>query len=433
MFAITRIPLIISLPVALAFAGCAGEGAVEMGGVAGLHNHHLHEAMPNNFPIKNESGKAATYSTAGRVDTDNAFFTPQGLNGRSCGSCHTPEDGWTISATTLQTRFEQTGGLDPVFNLLDADRPTAFANMDALRAATVDERRAAFSQLLQGKFIRRQAVAATWEFEVVDVSDPFGVSTPLALQFFRRSMPTANFRNHTVSWDSGNTSGTDMHAGLSRQARGNITGAQQGLAPANETVVQDIVNYEKQLSHAQISYGDLRLDEGGAKGGPENLSRQPLVAGRFDIYDAWIGHNNAVKGQIARGQELFNNGKDGRSCRGCHSAANDGQSATGGLFNIGASRPEFATPDMAIFTLRHKLTGELRRTTDGGRGWKTGLWNDLERFKTPSLRGVGSRGGYLHNGTAKTLMDVVVHYERALGFSFTAEERDDLVAFLNAL
>lgn len=77
--------------------------------------------------------------------------------------------------------------------------------------------------------------------------------------------------------------------------------------------------------------------------------------------------------------------------------------------------------------------GAAKETTDGGRGWRSGKWADLNKFKTPSLRGVGSRGEYFHNGIAKSLTDVVVHYEQHLGFSFSDAERRDLVAFLQAL
>jgi cytochrome c peroxidase len=61
------------------------------------------------------------------------------------------------------------------------------------------------------------------------------------------------------------------------------------------------------------------------------------------------------------------------------------------------------------------------------------LWADLDRFKTPSLRGVAARPPYFHNGIAKSLRDVVIHYEIALGFKFTEQERQDLVAFMEAL
>ena len=85
--------------------------------------------------------------------------------------------------------------------------------------------------LLQGKFTRQINVPPLAEFDVIGVHDPFGVGTTSTFWFFRRAMPTANFRNHTFSWDGANTVGTDLHAGLASQARGNITGAQQGMAP----------------------------------------------------------------------------------------------------------------------------------------------------------------------------------------------------------
>lgn len=413
-----------------AAGGCAGGAEVEELGAYQM------SSMPNNHPVANVNGFASTYSTAGSVNLTGPFFTAQGTNGRSCGSCHVFEDGWTISAETLQSRFDQTGGLDPVFNLMDADRPNAFPSNDALRNATIEERRAAFTMLLQGKFTRRIAVPSNAEFEVTAVQDPFGVGTTSLFWFFRRSMPTTNFRNHIVSWDGVNTVLLDLHAGLSRQARSNITGAQQAPS-ANEFTVQEIVSYEKALSHAQIIYTGVgrldRLDENGGRGGPVFLSLQSILSGRFDLYDNWIGDENFKRAQIARGQQLFNNGNGGPRCGGCHNSANDGQSHNGVLFDIGASRPEFASADMAVYTLRNKSTGAIMQTTDGGRGWRTGKWADLNKFKSPSLRGLSSRGGYFHNGIAKTLMDVVIHYERALGFSYSPAEREDLVAFLGAL
>ena len=71
--------------------------------------------------------------------------------------------------------------------------------------------------------------------------------------------------------------------------------------------------------------------------------------------------------------------------------------------------------------------------TDAGRGNVTGLWGDLGRFKTPTIRALAARAPYFHNGIAATLEDVVRHYETHLGFIFTDQERADLVAFLNAL
>jgi cytochrome c peroxidase len=103
------------------------------------------------------------------------------------------------------------------------------------------------------------------------------------------------------------------------------------------------------------------------------------------------------------------------------------------LFDVGTSAPERRKPDMAVYTFRNKTTNATLQSTDPGFGFVTGHWTDLNRFKTPNLRGLSARAPYFHNGIADTLLDVVHHYEGALGFTFTPEQEADLVAFLGAL
>lgn len=387
------------------------------------------DQIPNNVPLLDPSGFGASYNTAGFVDLSNNYFSPQGTNGRECGTCHAPEDGWSITPATVILMFVLTGGTHPLFvNNLDTDTPTS-------DMSTIEARWNATTMLRQGKFTRRVAPPAVRDYEVIAASDPFGVGTTASLWFFRRPLPTANFRSHTVMWDGANTVGTVLRDGLIRQARGNVTGAQQG-APATDAVIFDIVDYEIAVSSAQlVDFGAGRLDAQGAHGGPEAASSQPLVDARFDLYDAWQSSTNARRKQIWRGQEIFNsvNPPSGRTCRGCHNAANNGQNVNGVLFDIGASRPEFARADMAVYTFRRNSDGAIVQSTDPGRGIRTGNFADLNRFKTPNLRGLAARAPYFHNGIAATLPDVVKHYETALGFVFTAQERADLVAFLAAL
>jgi len=160
----------------------------------------------------------------------------------------------------------------------------------------------------------------------------------------------------------------------------------------------------------------------------------PKIEGRFDLFDAWTGHGNPRRAQIARGQELFNNtNASGLRCGACHSSANNGTNFNNLLFDIRTSSAAARTPDLPLHTLRNRTTGEIRQLTDTGRGNVTGLWNDLGKFKTPTLRALAARAPYFHNGIAATLEDVVRHYQTHLGFIFTDEERADLVAFLNAL
>jgi len=395
--------------------------------------------LPNNFPFLDQAGTAATFSTAGFVDLGNAFHVPQGTNGRSCESCHLPHAGWSIRPADVELKFLLTRGTDPIFNLLDADSPTA-------DVSSVPARRSAYSMLRKGLFRRNGNVPATAEYEIIAVDDPLHAGGTLThFEFFRRPLATANFHiAKNVGWHDQNGDLTgNVHAGLVAQATGNITGGQQGSTPATATV-ESIAVYEEGLSFAQqFVFGVGPLTACGAQGGPENLSAQPPVAARFDLYDAWIGlvpgtcttrAADRKRVQIARGQELFNNaGPTGKRCSGCHSAANNGSNVNGTLFDVGASTAALRQPGMPLYTLRNKTTGETRLTTDPGRALKSGRWADVDKFKVPSLRGLAARAPYFHNGTAATLKDVVIHYEQALGFQFKPEERDDLVAFLEAL
>ena len=388
--------------------------------------------LNNNKPFANGAGSGASYSTQGDIDLTGPFHVPQGANGRSCLTCHAPEAGWSLRPMDVERMWEETAGTHPIFNRLDADRPTPPYEYTMLR---------------QGLFRRGGAVPATAEYEIVAVDDPLATGASLtSFQFFRRSMATANFHiAKNVGWHDQSTNGSgNVHAGLVSQAANNVVTGQEG-PPASAETVDAIVAFEEALAFAQqFVIGAGKLDACGGRGGPEILSAQPQVNGRFDLFDAWAegvsagacaqGQPARRRAQIARGQDIFNaTNANGRSCRGCHNAANNGSNVDGRLFDVGASRAEFRQPNMPLYTLRNKATGEVRQTTDPGRAIRSGKWADLDRFKVPSLRGLAARPPYFHNGLAPTLRDAVVHYEQALGFQYTDEERDALVAFLEAL
>src|SRR5262245_10955616 len=75
--------------------------------------------LPNLFPFQNSSGQSATFTSNGVVDRANPFFQDLGTNGRTCGSCHLPDQGWSIAAAQVQARFDASAGLDPIFRTND--------------------------------------------------------------------------------------------------------------------------------------------------------------------------------------------------------------------------------------------------------------------------------------------------------------------------
>nr|WP_106791796.1 cytochrome c peroxidase [Aquimarina sp. Aq78] len=87
---------------------------------------------------------------------------------------------------------------------------------------------------------------------------------------------------------------------------------------------------------------------------------------------------------------------------------------------------------------------------DIGRKRVTGLTEDIQKFKVPSLRNIELTFPYMHDGRLKTLDDVLNHYSDgmvdsetldpmlkdqtgALGIPMTAEEKQQIIAFLKTL
>jgi cytochrome c peroxidase len=171
----------------------------------------------------------------------------------------------------------------------------------------------------------------------------------------------------------------------------------------------------------------------------------------FDAFAA--GDEAAISYAARRGWALFN-GK--AHCAACHTPAAAGGPA---LFmdqrfhntGVGVSGRELAS--LACATQARLGAGELIRVDQTaisselsalGSFLVTKQTADIGAFRTPSLRNVAVTGPYFHDGSARTLWDVIDHYNkggtanpwldrgiRPLGLNDA--EVDDLVAFLGTL
>jgi CxxC motif-containing protein (DUF1111 family) len=54
-------------------------------------------------------------------------------------------------------------------------------------------------------------------------------------------------------------------------------------------------------------------------------------------------------------------------------------------------------------------------------------------YRTTPLRGLLQHPPYFHDGSARTLVDVVNHYDKVLGLGLSAGQKADLVEFLKSL
>jgi hypothetical protein len=431
--------------------------------------------------VPDSSGVLRTISIDGRaIDLQGAFFRTLGSNGRSCGSCHVAATGWTISPPEVQERFKKTNGLDPIFRTNDG------SNSPRANVSTLAARREAYNMLLSRAVIRvGLPIPPAAEFELVAVDDPYHFASASELSLFRRPLPATNLRFlTTVMWDGresfgplGTTAILDdatpdenaeaLFSDLMHQAKDATIGHAQGSALSDEQA-EEIAHFEMNLVTAQRNgHFAGSLNARGALGGPENLAAQPffvsindvlgadVLSGLFEphsmtLFDEWRESKNPHQAAIARGAELFGamrinitgvgglNDDLGQpvivgSCTSCHDAPNVGNHSLALPIDIGVTDASRRTPDMPLYTLRNLSTGQTRQTTDPGRALLTGRWKDIGKFKGPILRGLAARAPYFHDGSAETLDDVVDFYDTRFNIGLTDQEKDDLVAFLNAL
>ena len=137
----------------------------------------------------------------------------------------------------------------------------------------------------------------------------------------------------------------------------------------------------------------------------------------FDRYE-WGGEETALSDGAKRGLALFR-GK--ARCSTCHIGTN----FTDEKFrNLGA--------------------GEGKGQKDPGRAQVTNDSADFGKFKTPTLRNITLTAPYMHDGSLKTLEDVIAFYDRGGSpnpnldkeikpLKLTDQEKDDLLEFLKSL
>jgi len=279
-------------------------------------------------------------------------------------------------------------------------------------------------------------------------------------------------------------------ASLASQATDATNGHAQATTPPTPDQVSQIVAFETGVLAAQSVDDRARnLDGAGATGGPGflpatvaaffpgindplggNPKGTPFTSVIFTLYDAWTSltgsWENERRAQIARGQAVFNtkpiaiNGVAGLNdvvgqptisgfCGTCHDSPNVGNHSVKLPINIGiagfgpldpikgtGAAPVLDIDGLPVFTVScdsGPLKGTTYTVTDLGRAMISGQCADIGKFKGPILRSLAARAPYFHNGSARTLTDIVTFYDQRFKIGFTEQEKKDLAAFLASL
>jgi cytochrome c peroxidase len=178
-------------------------------------------------------------------------------------------------------------------------------------------------------------------------------------------------------------------------------------------------------------------------------------------FDRWRFKNeeNAISQAAKRGFEVFV--AEGR-CVSCHVIEQDQALFTDNRFHnigVGINRIQYDVPRLSAEFLTAKAKGaDVDKTvladpksSELGRFAVTDQFDVIGAFKTPTLRNVAVTAPYMHDGSLKTLKDVVKHYNnggRSEGdpaqvndylsggirpLNLSEQQMDDLVAFMETL
>ena len=451
-------------------------------------------SLANLFPFLDLTGFSATNSTTGSISLSGPFFQSLGTNGRTCGTCHAPSDGFGLSAADAQLRYFLTRGRDPLFAQVDGSTcPTGPVN----NTLTAND-----GLIRIGLQVPPNATdPSAPQYTITAVQDPYGCALTTDTQasqtasVYRRPLPTSNLgflsavmfdgrESFSYPLNNEQTFAANLNTDLTQQAIDATLGHAQAKQPPTSTQLSQIVSFEMALNSAQyydFFAGNLYA-QNGSQGGPQFLPSQQFYPGindslggdphgqqftpnAFTLYTSWQNSPNSQQASIERGQEIFNTQPLTISdvpglttgtqqimgtCTTCHDTPNVGNHSLSLPLDIGtghslqyetdpniiAGLQKLQIPTLPVFQLvctQGAQAGQTFYTTDPGKALISGQCSDISRIKGPILRGLASRAPYFHNGAAGNLSQVVNFYNQRFQIGLSSQQIQDLINFLQTL
>lgn len=243
-------------------------------------------------------------------------------------------------------------------------------------------------------------------------TDGAAVSTGIKGQKGGRSAPTVLNRAYSLAqfWDG-------RAATLEAQAGGPMANAIE-MGNTHEKVVERLKSIPGYRVEFQKAFGSPEITMDRATKAIATFERTVLSGNSpFDRYK-FGGDKKALTAEQLRGLDVYVNKA---KCDQCHEGINFTANAYHNI-GVGMDKPN---PDVG----RYAVT---KNDADWG------------AFKTPTLREIANTAPYMHDGSLKTLEDVVDYYdeggiknknldEKIKPLKLTVQEKKDLVAFLKSL
>jgi hypothetical protein len=302
------------------------------------------------------TGKIGVLLADGPVFTKNhPFFRPAGPSGRSCATCHVPENAMGLSTDRVRAGWKEFGDKDPVFAMIDGSNcPNLPQNDESSHSLLLN--RGVFRISLPWPPRDPHGKPIQPEFDIEVVRDPTGCntdgkfglkSTDPHISVYRRPRIIANlkyilnfpndykfgFNVKTAFAQPGAPDGQGVYSmnlmadarflALDEQHEGAIKDHMPGAPKLSAEDMRKLVSFTRQIYAAQVedkTAGNL-IEAGGPSGlGPYNLAKADIgFSGEaidtpvFQRFDQWQSKGDPetasdaarFRASVARGQDLF--------------------------------------------------------------------------------------------------------------------------------
>lgn len=323
-----------------------------------------------------------------------------GGNGRSCATCHDPRDGWSLSPATVEARWQALQRArqinpcadDPLFRSIDAD--------DGANDFTWLRTRALF----------RVRVPLPDRVQLTD--DPEATEVIVL-----RAATPLNMLKHTAPYQQDRSADT-----LEEQALGAVTMHMEPSSPPSQEFLADVAEFQRHIFSSRRVAEASRAIDAGQTPRDDDPPLTPLEQ---------------------RGKERFQD-----LCAGCHGGPAQVQNLENRIFppfdgstnpvsmNVVISNPVpsgfgsspihgpgFDLPTQRFTVLLPDGTSTILASSDPGtvltdpRALETVAGNQVfNRFDVPQLRGINTSAPYFHDHRARTLEEVMTHYQEFFRF-----------------
>jgi cytochrome c peroxidase len=329
------------------------------------------------------------------------FFRPfPGGNGRACATCHNPRDGFSLAPATVEARWQR---------LRRARRHDPSATDPLFRPIDADDGREDFS-LLRTRALFKVRVPLPSRVRLTDEPDATHVTVS-------RAVPPLNMLKHTAPYHQDRSAAT-----LEVQALAAVNQHMEPQTPPTRAFLESVAEFQRHIfSSPAIKRLSAAIDAGRR---PPDLDPSLTALERHGKtrFDDFCGRCHGGPAQVQNLENRIFPPFDGSTNPASLNIVVSNPPPNGFPPSL-LQRPTLDLPTQRFTVDLPNGSSVLLESSDPGtvltdvHAVETVGGNQVfNRFDIPQLRGINQTAPYFHDHRAKTLEDVVLHYQSFFRF-----------------